>query len=85
MWSMQWGAVPLEDNVPVDSYYYQLAVYTGVRKGAGTKSKPSFLSTTTTTTTTTAASRCSSSGGGGGGSSRCHQVETKLHSVRRLR
>jgi len=40
---VQWGAVPLEDNVPSDGYYYQLAVYTGVRKGAGTKSKPSFI------------------------------------------
>ena len=39
----QWGATPLEDNVPSDSYYYQLAVYTGVRKGAGTRSKPSFF------------------------------------------
>jgi len=29
--------------VPSDAYYYQLAVYTGVRKGAGTKSKPSFI------------------------------------------
>ena len=37
--STQWGATPLEDNVPSDSYYYQLAVYTGVRKGAGTRSK----------------------------------------------
>jgi len=29
--------------VPTDTYHYQLAVYTGVRKGAGTKSKPSFI------------------------------------------
>jgi len=40
---MQWGATPLEDNVPSDSYYYQLSVYTGVRKGAGTRSKPSLI------------------------------------------
>jgi len=40
---MQWGASPLEDNVPTDTYHYQLAVYTGVRKGSGTKSKPSLI------------------------------------------
>jgi len=40
---VQWGATPLEDNVPSDSYYYQLSVYTGVRKGSGTKSKPSLI------------------------------------------
>jgi len=43
MFSVQWGATPLEDNVPSDTYHYLLAVYTGVRKGAGTKSKPSFI------------------------------------------
>jgi hypothetical protein len=40
---IQWGAVPLEDNVPCDTYYYQLSVYTGIRKNAGTGSKPSFI------------------------------------------
>ena len=39
----QWGAMPLEDNLPSDRYHYQLTVYTAVRKNAGTASKPSFI------------------------------------------
>ena len=39
----QWGASPLEDNLPTDSYHYQLTVYTGVKKKAGTRSRISFI------------------------------------------
>lgn len=39
----QWGATPLEDNLPTDSYHYQISVYTGMKKGAGTKSNISFI------------------------------------------
>jgi hypothetical protein len=39
----QWGATPLEDNLPTDQYHYQLSVYTGMKKGAGTKSNISFI------------------------------------------
>jgi len=39
----QWGAMPLEDNLPTDHYHYQLSVYTAIRKNAGTASKPSFI------------------------------------------
>ncbi len=40
---MQWGASPLEDNLPTDTYHYQFTVCTGVRKNAGTTSKVSFI------------------------------------------
>ncbi|XP_064637018.1 polycystin-1-like protein 2 [Lineus longissimus] len=40
---IKWGAHPLEDNLPSDTYHYQLAVHTGVRKGAGTKSRVSLI------------------------------------------
>ena len=40
---MQWGAMPLEDNLPTDNYHYQVAVYTGVRKNAGTDSRIRFI------------------------------------------
>ena len=39
----QWGATPLEDNLPTDTYHYQITVNTGVRKNAGTKSKVNFI------------------------------------------
>jgi len=39
----QWGATPLEDNLPTDHYHYQLSVYTGMKKGSGTKSNISFI------------------------------------------
>lgn len=34
---------PLSDNVVSDPYYYQISVSTGMRRGAGTKSKISFV------------------------------------------
>ncbi|ESN99579.1 hypothetical protein HELRODRAFT_125123, partial [Helobdella robusta] len=39
----RWGSIPLEDNLPTETYYYQMTVYTGMRKNAGTASKPSFI------------------------------------------
>jgi hypothetical protein len=41
--SLQWGAAPLEDNLPTDCYHYQMSVYTKVKKKAGTKSKISLI------------------------------------------
>ncbi|KAK7111719.1 hypothetical protein V1264_011307 [Littorina saxatilis] len=40
---VKWGAMPLEDNLPTDNYHYQLSVYTGVRKNAGTDSRIRFI------------------------------------------
>jgi len=40
---VQWGATPLEDNLPTDEYHYQMTVYTGVKKHGGTTSKVSFI------------------------------------------
>ncbi|XP_077980091.1 polycystin-1-like protein 2 [Glandiceps talaboti] len=40
---MKWGVTPLADNNPYDKYFYEIAVYTGMRRGAGTKSKVSFM------------------------------------------
>jgi len=40
---IEWGAGPLEDNLPSDQYHYQITVYTGTKKLAGTKSKVSFI------------------------------------------
>ncbi|ELT87232.1 hypothetical protein CAPTEDRAFT_84236, partial [Capitella teleta] len=40
---IKWGAAPLEDNLPTDTYHYQVSVYTKVKKKAGTKSKISFI------------------------------------------
>ena len=34
---------PLIDNFADDTYYYLLTVYTGMRRGAGTKSKIGFI------------------------------------------
>ncbi|XP_021359195.1 uncharacterized protein LOC110454143 [Mizuhopecten yessoensis] len=40
---VKWGVAPLADNVVSDPYYYQIAVFTGMRRGGGTKSKISFV------------------------------------------
>ncbi|KAL4239723.1 hypothetical protein ACF0H5_000526 [Mactra antiquata] len=40
---VKWGASPLEDNLPTDTYHYQISVYTGTKKNAGTKSNISFI------------------------------------------
>lgn len=40
---VKWGAVPLEDNLPIDRYYYLISVQTGVGKETGTKSKVGFV------------------------------------------
>lgn len=39
----QWGATPLEDNLPTDNYHYQVTVQTGMKKKSGTSSKISFV------------------------------------------
>ena len=40
---LQWGASPLEDNLPTDDYHYQLSVTTGMKKNGGTASNISFI------------------------------------------
>ncbi|XP_062619009.1 polycystin-1-related protein-like [Saccostrea cucullata] len=40
---IKWGIAPLADNVVCDKFFYQLTVCTGMRRGAGTKSKISFV------------------------------------------
>ncbi|CAF0957173.1 unnamed protein product, partial [Didymodactylos carnosus] len=37
------GVTPLPDNLVADTYYYQIIVFTGLRKDAGTKSKVHFI------------------------------------------
>ncbi|CAF4559744.1 unnamed protein product, partial [Didymodactylos carnosus] len=37
------GIVSLSDNLISDTYYYQITVFTGLRKDAGTKSKVNFI------------------------------------------
>jgi hypothetical protein len=37
--SFQLGVTPLPDNLVSDKYYYQVIVFTGLRKNAGTTSK----------------------------------------------
>ncbi|CAF0742236.1 unnamed protein product [Didymodactylos carnosus] len=37
------GVTPLPDNLTADIYYYQIIVFTGLRKDAGTKSKVHFI------------------------------------------
>jgi hypothetical protein len=37
------GIIPLSDNHPSNHYYYQIIVFTGQRKDAGTKSKIHFI------------------------------------------
>ena len=40
---VKWGATPLVDNLPNDSYYYLMSVQTGVGKDTGTTSKIGFV------------------------------------------
>jgi hypothetical protein len=40
---IKWGAAPLADNLPNDSYYYVISVQTGVGKDSGTNSKVGFV------------------------------------------
>ncbi|XP_063446779.1 polycystin family receptor for egg jelly-like [Mytilus trossulus] len=40
---VKWGVTPLIDNFVDDTYYYLVTVYTGMRRGAGTKSKIGFI------------------------------------------
>ena len=35
----QLGATPMSDNEPDDKYIYEIAVFTGIRRNAGTTSK----------------------------------------------
>ena len=39
----QWGAAPLEDNLPTDTYHYQVTVNTGLKKNSGTQSRIQFI------------------------------------------
>ncbi|PAA59473.1 hypothetical protein BOX15_Mlig010540g1 [Macrostomum lignano] len=39
----RWGATNLQDNIPNDTYHYQISVMTGYRKGSGTNSKVYFI------------------------------------------
>lgn len=39
LYVLQWGITPLTDNFAEDNYFYVLKVVTGMRPGAGTKSK----------------------------------------------
>ncbi|XP_061175577.1 uncharacterized protein LOC133184503 [Saccostrea echinata] len=40
---VRWGVTPLIDNFVDDTYYYLITVYTGMRRGAGTKSRVGFI------------------------------------------
>ncbi len=40
---LQWGVTPLIDNRHENKYYLKVTVYTGLRRGAGTKSKVCFI------------------------------------------
>ncbi|XP_045211050.2 uncharacterized protein LOC123562481 [Mercenaria mercenaria] len=40
---LKWGVTPLADNFPEDSYFYVVKVFTGMRAGAGTRSRVSFV------------------------------------------
>ncbi|XP_063446785.1 polycystin-1-like protein 2 [Mytilus trossulus] len=40
---VKWGVTPLIDNFVDDTYYYLVTVYTGMRRGAGTKSRIGFI------------------------------------------
>ncbi|KAJ8317990.1 hypothetical protein KUTeg_003081 [Tegillarca granosa] len=40
---VKWGVTPLADNFVDDTYYYLLTVYTGMRSGAGTRSRIGFI------------------------------------------
>ena len=39
----QWSALPLIGNLPLASHNYEIIVYTGKRKNAGTDSNVSFI------------------------------------------
>ena len=39
----QFGVTPLVDNFVDDTYYYLVTVYTGMKRGAGTKSRIGFI------------------------------------------
>lgn len=40
---VKWGATPLADNLPTDTYYYLVSVQTGFGKDTGTTSKVGFV------------------------------------------
>uniref|UniRef100_A0A8W8K4X6 PLAT domain-containing protein n=1 Tax=Magallana gigas TaxID=29159 RepID=A0A8W8K4X6_MAGGI len=40
---VKWGVTPLIDNFVDDTYYYLITVYTGMRRGAGTRSRVGFI------------------------------------------
>ncbi|XP_019634629.1 PREDICTED: polycystic kidney disease protein 1-like 2 [Branchiostoma belcheri] len=40
---VKWSVTALSDNRLIDSYHYEVTVYTGLRKGAGTKSNVFFI------------------------------------------
>lgn len=35
--------LPLVDNILTDTYFYEITVFTGMRRGAGTRSNISFV------------------------------------------
>ncbi|XP_053393414.1 polycystin-1-like [Mercenaria mercenaria] len=39
----KWGVLPLCDNILTDTYFYEITVFTGLRRGAGTRSNISFV------------------------------------------
>ena len=41
----QWGVLPLADNNPSHTNFYKVSVFTGMRRGAGTKSDICFIMT----------------------------------------
>ena len=43
LYLLQWGVTPLADNFPEDSYFYVIKVFTGMRAGAGTRSRVCFV------------------------------------------
>ena len=40
---IKWGATPLCDNLPTDSYFYLISVQTGFGRDCGTRSKINFV------------------------------------------
>lgn len=41
----KWGITPLRDNYVTDNEFYLIKVYTGMRRGAGTRSRIAFILT----------------------------------------
>lgn len=41
--NFQWGITPLSDNFSEDNYFYVIKVFTGMRPGAGTRSRVSIV------------------------------------------